>query len=1100
MLESSLKKTLIVNAPVFNQSSQLCRINLDPGLIIGLFLTKFFAANFCKAPFSKTNSHFKPAMSEPANVSTQPKPTPPKMSFSSIVATGTQPTSPSSTVHIETQIISNDVKGKQGRNQEFRKDNRPPRYTSSSNSRNSSNEPSASRINPKKFTSAAASREQNSNVVSTTGLTSNDSALRLKEPLKVDDAAWIQETKEIHAPFQVQDVVQPVVSNVKDSIDLKELEGTHTLPVNEENSQASPAKIATSNQPQQSAHHRVARSFNTVGYSGGASYMPYQPVIFPGGPMGHPYSIYPPFPQPGMTFAPAYYDPNFRPPSPYVMPVPTTQSDIPKIPIIPQPKKVVKIINPLTMQEVKPERVEASKKDKVVVEKDNVAVEKDKVTVEKDKVVSEPKTVDKNEAHGHAKVENVVEEAVKSSVSTNQVPDSVTIVSDVEESAFSSDHEIEDLGKDYILQHGQQAFYPDGVIDFVTPAEDEPWRYSKSFLIQFQPICNHTNMEMRKKLLERFEQSDKTRDHRHSISRDDRAGKSHYAKDRRESSDLPNRSEDAYVPGASKIKASKADLIVREVRGILNKMTEETFDILSDQIISLRIISSSEALQGVISCVFDKAVEEPHFCPMYARLCVKIVRMEADERKQAAINQGLPAPQHPTSVFRNLLLKRCQEEYSKKRAWSKERLEKLLKEKSGDENAQLEIKGDDDRKPEDKGHLTDDDFLLIKLKRRVLGNVHFIGELFKTNLLSNRIMHECVQELLSNVENPEEEEIESLCRLLHTVGYLIDTADAAESWQVYMSKMRQLSQSKTKLKPRVRFMVDDVIEERMKGWKSSFSKSQKSLESIRQEQIQEKRQQEVRQIDRNRPNQSRQSSQTNYSNHSDVYRGSSEKYNFSANFSQSELRGTEGSSSGRPGRSFLTAKSQTSSLSSTNEGSGWNTIASGGKKSSVTIAQRQPATPQASSPVPSINRFVALESEEPKFLTPVTQSPTQEKNADFKSSIRRVAAIFDEYVKSSDYKDVVEESLEIPSEQHEKLFISLIEHCIEKGKTHVLKFASYLSPLYYAKVPGRCFDTASLESALNQIFADINDLSIDVPEAPEYSKLLHSVLDELKSA
>ena len=36
----------------------------------------------------------------------------------------------------------------------------------------------------------------------------------------------------------------------------------------------------------------------------------------------------------------------------------------------------------------------------------------------------------------------------------------------------------------------------------------------------------------------------------------------------------------------------------------------------------------------------------------------------------------------------------------------------------------------------------------------------FIGELFKLQMLTERIMHECIKKLLSNVDNPEEEEIE----------------------------------------------------------------------------------------------------------------------------------------------------------------------------------------------------------------------------------------------------------------------------------------------------------------------------------------------------
>jgi translation initiation factor 4G len=56
--------------------------------------------------------------------------------------------------------------------------------------------------------------------------------------------------------------------------------------------------------------------------------------------------------------------------------------------------------------------------------------------------------------------------------------------------------------------------------------------------------------------------------------------------------------------------------------------------------------------------------------------------------------------------------------------------------------------------------------------------IKFIGELFKLQMLMERIVYECVKKLLGNVDNPEEEEIESLCKLLTTVGNSLDTHGA----------------------------------------------------------------------------------------------------------------------------------------------------------------------------------------------------------------------------------------------------------------------------------------------------------------------------------
>ena len=50
---------------------------------------------------------------------------------------------------------------------------------------------------------------------------------------------------------------------------------------------------------------------------------------------------------------------------------------------------------------------------------------------------------------------------------------------------------------------------------------------------------------------------------------------------------------------------------------LLNKLTLENFDSVSEQIIAH--ITSLDLLSGIITQVFDKALSEPHFCPMYVQ-------------------------------------------------------------------------------------------------------------------------------------------------------------------------------------------------------------------------------------------------------------------------------------------------------------------------------------------------------------------------------------------------------------------------------------------------------------------------------------------------
>ena len=56
------------------------------------------------------------------------------------------------------------------------------------------------------------------------------------------------------------------------------------------------------------------------------------------------------------------------------------------------------------------------------------------------------------------------------------------------------------------------------------------------------------------------------------------------------------------------------------------------------------------------SQVFDKAVDEPHYCSLYAQLCWELDR---------SVPNFEPPLSH-TTTFRKLLLRRCEEEFAKR--------------------------------------------------------------------------------------------------------------------------------------------------------------------------------------------------------------------------------------------------------------------------------------------------------------------------------------------------------------------------------------------------------------------------------------------------
>ncbi|RCN40294.1 hypothetical protein ANCCAN_13781 [Ancylostoma caninum] len=69
------------------------------------------------------------------------------------------------------------------------------------------------------------------------------------------------------------------------------------------------------------------------------------------------------------------------------------------------------------------------------------------------------------------------------------------------------------------------------------------------------------------------------------------------------------------------LEKEEARLLLKNVRSLMNKITPTTKDELIKEFLSYNVSSSQEQLTSVINIIFDKAVEEPKFCPIYAEVC-----------------------------------------------------------------------------------------------------------------------------------------------------------------------------------------------------------------------------------------------------------------------------------------------------------------------------------------------------------------------------------------------------------------------------------------------------------------------------------------------
>ncbi|XP_032421130.1 eukaryotic translation initiation factor 4 gamma 1a isoform X6 [Xiphophorus hellerii] len=244
-------------------------------------------------------------------------------------------------------------------------------------------------------------------------------------------------------------------------------------------------------------------------------------------------------------------------------------------------------------------------------------------------------------------------------------------------------------------------------------------------------------------------------------------------------------------PEEADAEQGKTHEVFKRLRSILNKLTPQKFQELMKQVMELKI-DTEERLKGTIDLIFEKAISEPNFSVAYANMC------------RCLIGLKVPAPDKPGNFvnFRKLLLNRCQKEFEKDQD-DDEIFEKKQKEmeasKNDEERERLRVELEEARD---------------KARRRSLGNIKFIGELFKLKMLTEAIMHDCVVKLL---KNHDEESLECLCRLLSTIGKDLDFEKAKPRMDQYFNQMDKIIKER-KTSSRIRFMLQDVLDLRKNNW------------------------------------------------------------------------------------------------------------------------------------------------------------------------------------------------------------------------------------------------------------------------------------------
>nr|XP_046243811.1 eukaryotic translation initiation factor 4 gamma 2a isoform X2 [Scatophagus argus] len=125
----------------------------------------------------------------------------------------------------------------------------------------------------------------------------------------------------------------------------------------------------------------------------------------------------------------------------------------------------------------------------------------------------------------------------------------------------------------------------------------------------------------------------------------------------------------------------------------------------------------------------------------------------------------------------------------------------------------------------------------------MLGNIKFIGELGKLNLIHESILHKCIKTLLDKKKKVQlkdmGEDLECLCQIMKTVGPKLDHDKAKSLMDQYFGRMQILTTSK-ELPARIRFLLQNTVELRENNWtprKAHVDNGPKTISQVRQEAV-----------------------------------------------------------------------------------------------------------------------------------------------------------------------------------------------------------------------------------------------------------------------
>ena len=258
---------------------------------------------------------------------------------------------------------------------------------------------------------------------------------------------------------------------------------------------------------------------------------------------------------------------------------------------------------------------------------------------------------------------------------------------------------------------------------------------------------------------------------------------------------------------------AEKDPIRFKITEYLNILTVDNYKSTSEKIYEI-IEKEIENQEKFLDVLFNKSVNEKAFVGLYAKLC-KDFDKKLPQKAPLKDDKKTDKVKKYNSIMRTKLLDKCREIF------------KIENNEKFDEYIKVQDKQERN----------------MKLKNFVLGNVNFIGELIKIQILSKKIVKQCLNNLFARFNDAKSDEslkmvnLEAIVILLNNFGTLLKEKEAKlkeddkkafnSVVDEYLQKLEEIiNKNDTSIDQPIKYKIINLIDKSKNNWeKSKFEKS-----------------------------------------------------------------------------------------------------------------------------------------------------------------------------------------------------------------------------------------------------------------------------------